>query len=145
MLASLVPKAFDLPGWVYEEKYDGYRILAYKEGSTVTLLSRNQLDRTSTFAVVAAELDEAAHPRAPFAPRVEPGHAALSVSEQPQGHCLSARVAGRNDPVRRQPFALGPGRRRTLQQAGNNEIIKACSSDGDLPPARNNFAFDDTW
>lgn len=53
MLASLVPKPFDRPGWVYEEKYDGYRILAYKEGAKVTLLSRNQHDRTATFAVVA--------------------------------------------------------------------------------------------
>src|ERR1700737_2319195 len=53
MLASLVPKPFDRPGWVYEEKYDGYRILAYKEGAKVTLLSRNGLDRTATFAGVA--------------------------------------------------------------------------------------------
>ena len=58
MLASLVPKAFHLPAWVYEEKYDGYRILAYKEGSKVTLLSRNQLDRTATFAAVAAALKD---------------------------------------------------------------------------------------
>jgi bifunctional non-homologous end joining protein LigD len=58
MLASLVPKAFHLPGWVYEEKYDGYRILAYKEGSTVILLSRNQLDRTATFAAVAAAVEQ---------------------------------------------------------------------------------------
>jgi ATP-dependent DNA ligase len=28
MLATLVPKPFDKPGWVYEEKYDGDRILA---------------------------------------------------------------------------------------------------------------------
>ncbi|MFZ0676885.1 non-homologous end-joining DNA ligase [Candidatus Binatus sp.] len=34
-------------------KYDGYRILAYKEGAKVTLLSRNQHDRTATFAIVA--------------------------------------------------------------------------------------------
>jgi bifunctional non-homologous end joining protein LigD len=39
MLASLVPKPFQQSGWVYEEKYDGYRILAYKEGAKVTLLS----------------------------------------------------------------------------------------------------------
>jgi len=58
MLASLVPKAFHLPGWVYEEKYDGYRILAYKEGSTVTLLSRNQLDRTATFAAIAVAVEQ---------------------------------------------------------------------------------------
>ena len=44
---------FHLPGWVYEEKYDGYRILAYKEGEQVTLLSRNGKDRTESFADVA--------------------------------------------------------------------------------------------
>jgi bifunctional non-homologous end joining protein LigD len=53
MLASLVPKPFHRPGWVYEEKYDGYRILAYKEGAKVTLRSRNDHDRTATFAGVA--------------------------------------------------------------------------------------------
>ena len=53
MLATLVPQPFDKPGWIYEEKYDGYRILAYKEGSRVTLVSRNRKDRTQTFAAVA--------------------------------------------------------------------------------------------
>jgi bifunctional non-homologous end joining protein LigD len=53
MLATLVREPFDRPGWVYEEKYDGYRILAYKEGDRVTLLSRNQNDRTQRFAGVA--------------------------------------------------------------------------------------------
>jgi hypothetical protein len=31
MLATLAAKPFDKPGWVFEEKYDGDRILAYKE------------------------------------------------------------------------------------------------------------------
>jgi bifunctional non-homologous end joining protein LigD len=53
MLATLVSEPFHRPGWVYEEKYDGYRILAYKEGARVTLLSRNAKDRTGTFAEVA--------------------------------------------------------------------------------------------
>lgn len=53
MLATLVRKPFEKPGWVYEEKYDGYRILAYKEGRNVTLRSRNDKDRTETFANVA--------------------------------------------------------------------------------------------
>ena len=53
MLATLVPEPFHRPGWVYEEKYDGYRILVYKEGGRVTLLSRNDKDRTKTFAEVA--------------------------------------------------------------------------------------------
>src|SRR6202040_810452 len=50
MLATLVRKPFHKPGWIYEEKYDGYRILAYKEGDHVTLLSRNGNDRTATYA-----------------------------------------------------------------------------------------------
>jgi len=53
MLATLVREPFDRPGWVYEEKYDGCRILAYKEGTRVTLLSRNQTARTSWFGIVA--------------------------------------------------------------------------------------------
>src|ERR1700680_1970022 len=53
MLATLVREPFDAPGWVYEEKYDGYRILAYKEDGRVKLLSRNAKDRTATFSKVA--------------------------------------------------------------------------------------------
>lgn len=53
MLATLVRQPFHRDGWMYEEKYDGYRILAYKEGGKVTLLSRNAKDRTQTFAAIA--------------------------------------------------------------------------------------------
>jgi bifunctional non-homologous end joining protein LigD len=53
MLATLVREPFHRPGWVYEEKYDGFRILAYKEGPRVTLLSRNQKNLTATFAAIA--------------------------------------------------------------------------------------------
>jgi bifunctional non-homologous end joining protein LigD len=49
MLATLVREPFDRQGWVYEEKYDGIRILAYKEGKDVKLLSRNDIDRTKGF------------------------------------------------------------------------------------------------
>ena len=56
MLATLVPNSFHNPGWVYEEKYDGYRLLAYKEGSKVTLLSRNDHNRTERFSGIAAAL-----------------------------------------------------------------------------------------
>src|SRR6202051_3455679 len=58
MLALLVPKPFHRPGWVFEEKSDVIRILTYKEGAKVTLLSRNDLDRTATFAGIAAAVDQ---------------------------------------------------------------------------------------
>ena len=53
MLATLVQAPFDRPGWIFEEKYDGYRILAYKESEVVTLLSRNGKDRTGSYAAIA--------------------------------------------------------------------------------------------
>ncbi len=56
MLATLVAEPFDKPGWVYEEKYDGDRILAYKEGSSVRLLSRNGKDNTARFAKIATAI-----------------------------------------------------------------------------------------
>jgi len=54
MLATLIQRPFQKAGWVYEEKYDGFRILAYKEGTEVSLLSRNGRDRTQTYARLAA-------------------------------------------------------------------------------------------
>ena len=56
MLATLVAAPFNKPGWVYEEKYDGDRILAYKEGDRVRLLSRNGKDRTDRFPGIAAAI-----------------------------------------------------------------------------------------
>lgn len=41
MLATLVNEAFDEPGWLYEVKWDGYRVLAFMEGGKVELKSRN--------------------------------------------------------------------------------------------------------
>ena len=35
MLATLVDQPFSREGWVFEEKYDGVRMLAYKEGPRV--------------------------------------------------------------------------------------------------------------
>ena len=53
MLATLVEKPFDKRGWVYEEKYDGIRLLAYKEGERVQLISRNGIDRSASYPEVA--------------------------------------------------------------------------------------------
>jgi bifunctional non-homologous end joining protein LigD len=54
MLATLTDVPFHRPGWVYEEKYDGIRVLAEKDGSRVRLLSRNLRDRTSDFPEIVA-------------------------------------------------------------------------------------------
>ena len=44
---------FHRPGWVYEEKVDGWRIIAYKAGPDVRLISRRGLDHTARFPGVA--------------------------------------------------------------------------------------------
>jgi len=53
MLAAEVKRPFHKPGWVYEEKYDGYRAVVYKDGKSVRILSRNLKDLTAQFAAVA--------------------------------------------------------------------------------------------
>src|SRR5260370_28783685 len=61
MLATLVPEPFHKNGWGYEEKYDGDRILAYKEGARVHLFSRNAKDHTAAFPEIAAAIGELPH------------------------------------------------------------------------------------
>jgi bifunctional non-homologous end joining protein LigD len=56
MLPTLVHTPFHRPGWIYEEKYDGERILAYKEGDAVHLSSRNGKDKTARFPRIAAAI-----------------------------------------------------------------------------------------
>ncbi len=53
MLATPVGGTFERPGWIYEEKYDGIRLIAYKDGARVSLLTRNLIDRTERFAGIA--------------------------------------------------------------------------------------------
>jgi bifunctional non-homologous end joining protein LigD len=56
MLATLVPNPFHKPNWVYEEKYDGIRILAYKEGQEISLITRNDVNRTNDFPKIATAI-----------------------------------------------------------------------------------------
>jgi len=58
MLATLVDQPFIRPSWVFEEKYDGVRILAYKEGAKVRLISRNAIDRTSRYLEIVSSVRE---------------------------------------------------------------------------------------
>ena len=56
MHAIQVPRPFHTPGWVYEEKYDGWRMLAVKEAGGVQLVSRNGRDHTKRFHAIAEAL-----------------------------------------------------------------------------------------
>jgi bifunctional non-homologous end joining protein LigD len=54
MRPTQVKQPFHRDGWVYEEKIDGWRMLAYKDGRTVRLESRNGVDHTRRFPELAA-------------------------------------------------------------------------------------------
>ena len=54
MIPTQVPEPFHRDSWVYEEKVDGWRILAYKDRDRVRLLSRTGVDHTKRFRDVAA-------------------------------------------------------------------------------------------
>jgi ATP-dependent DNA ligase len=56
MAPTLVRPPFHRDGWVYEEKVDGWRILAYKDGARVRLISRNAVDHTARFRELAAAI-----------------------------------------------------------------------------------------
>ena len=51
-------------GWLYELKYDGYRIVAYIEGNTARLVTRKENDYTKRFKDVASSLIDLAGERA---------------------------------------------------------------------------------
>ncbi|KPJ81514.1 MAG: DNA ligase [Gemmatimonas sp. SG8_23] len=53
MLASSEDRAFSREGWVFELKYDGYRLLAERSGREAFLRSRSGHDLTATFPEVA--------------------------------------------------------------------------------------------
>ncbi len=56
MAPTLIREPFRRPGWIYEEKVDGWRMLAYKDRDHVRLVSRNGVDHTLRFAGIAAAI-----------------------------------------------------------------------------------------
>jgi bifunctional non-homologous end joining protein LigD len=57
-LATLVDKAFDEPGWIYEVKWDGYRSLAFCMEKKVELRSRNEKSFNEKFYPVTKALQD---------------------------------------------------------------------------------------
>jgi ATP-dependent DNA ligase len=56
MHPTLIDQPFHREGMVYEEKVDGFRMLAYSIGDTVALISRNGRDHTKRFPGIAAAI-----------------------------------------------------------------------------------------
>src|SRR5262249_824051 len=53
VIHHVLAKPFHRDGYVYEEKYDGWRMVAYKDGRRVRLLSRRGVDHTARFPEIA--------------------------------------------------------------------------------------------
>ena len=60
MAPTQVREPFHRDGWVYEEKVDGWRIVAYKHGPRVRLVSRNGRDHTRRFHQIASAVSKLA-------------------------------------------------------------------------------------
>jgi bifunctional non-homologous end joining protein LigD len=58
MHPTLIARPFHREGWVYEEKVDGWRMLAYKRGHDVRLISRNGREHTKRFPGIVAAIRE---------------------------------------------------------------------------------------
>jgi bifunctional non-homologous end joining protein LigD len=57
MLATLTDAPFDDPGWVFEDKFDGFRMVAKIESGKVTLYSRNGKIISHSYIEVARALE----------------------------------------------------------------------------------------
>ncbi len=58
MAATLTRERFSGPEWVFERKLDGIRMLAFKDGRRVRLLSRNRLPQNDAYPAVERALAE---------------------------------------------------------------------------------------
>jgi bifunctional non-homologous end joining protein LigD len=61
MLATLIDAPFDDPDWVFETKWDGFRIIAKAARGTAALYSRNGRNVTRNYPSIAAALAKIRH------------------------------------------------------------------------------------
>ncbi|SDS11590.1 DNA ligase D [Gramella sp. MAR_2010_147] len=61
MLASTTKKIFNDPNWIYELKWDGYRIIAHVNDGEVTLHSRNGISYNTKFPNLVEDLENIPH------------------------------------------------------------------------------------
>ena len=58
MAATLTRERFVGPDWVFERKLDGIRLLAFKQGRTVRLFSRNQLPQNAHYPALVQSIEQ---------------------------------------------------------------------------------------
>ena len=91
MLATLVAAPFDDPDWLFEVKWDGFRVEAVVDGASVRLWTRGEQDAARYFGEVLA-------PPTWIAARsaiVDGEMIALDVGGEPDFALLQARIKGR--------------------------------------------------
>ena len=88
MLATLVDVAFDAPGWLWEPKLDGVRMLAFIRDGKAELRSRRGVDVTKQYPSLVASL--AAQPAATMV--LDGEVCALDAAGVPRFHLLQPRI-----------------------------------------------------
>src|SRR6185312_8019795 len=58
MLATLTDATFDDPDWVFETKWDGFRLIATVEKRNITLYSRNGEVVSTRYKLIAEALEQ---------------------------------------------------------------------------------------
>jgi ATP-dependent DNA ligase len=58
MAATLTQERFSGPEWIFERKLDGIRLLAYKNGKDVALLTRNRLPQNAGYPAVVEAIQK---------------------------------------------------------------------------------------
>ncbi|WP_424359211.1 non-homologous end-joining DNA ligase [Methanocella sp. MCL-LM] len=91
MLATLTRERFSSPDWIFERKLDGARVLAYKSGDAVQLLSRNKKPLNGTYPEVADAL--LAQPETSF---ILDGEVVAFKGEQTSFEALQGRIGVSN-------------------------------------------------
>jgi bifunctional non-homologous end joining protein LigD len=112
MHPPLVHQPFHRDGWVYEEKVDGYRLLACSAGGGARLVSRNGRDHTTRFPGVTAAVLALGH-----APLMLDGEVAVFDGQllsrfewiRPRRQQQSALTARRPAPSASASFLVGLG------------------------------------
>jgi bifunctional non-homologous end joining protein LigD len=90
-MQPMLGKPFHRPDWIYEEKYDGWRMLAVKDGPRVRLISRQGVDHTERFRELAGPI-YTANARTLI---LGPGMHVRQGSGEPGFTCSIARVSRR--------------------------------------------------